>query len=126
MSQDPMAAAPALLHLSAMHAETLRGTLEPWGQRAGADAGDPQTAGRLLVETPQLTVGVWECTPGGWNTVNRPASEAMLFLNGRARLTTQGCEPVIFEAGDTFFLPKGWNGRWEVLETVRKFFVEVP
>jgi uncharacterized cupin superfamily protein len=126
MTQDSKAAVPALLHLSAMHAEAVRGPLEPWGQRAGADEGDPQTSGRLLLETAQLTVGVWECTPGGWNTVNRPASEAMLLLSGRARLTTVGAEPVILKAGDCFVLPKGWNGRWEVLETVRKFFVEVP
>jgi len=125
MTTDTLSAVAPLLHLSALHADAVRGPLEAWGQREGADAGDPQTSGVLLVSTDTLVAGVWECTPGGWNTVNRPASEAMLFLSGRARLTTQGCEPVIFQAGDTFFLPKGWNGRWEVLETVRKFFVEV-
>jgi uncharacterized cupin superfamily protein len=115
----------ALLPLSALFAAEVNGTLESWGQRAGADQGDPQTAGKILYEANGITAGVWECTPGGWNTVDRHATEAMLFLSGRARLTTVGSEPVIFQAGDTFVLPKGWNGRWEVLETVRKFFVEV-
>jgi len=125
MTTDTLPTVAPLLHFSALHGDAVRGPLEAWGQREGADAGDPQTSGLLLVSTDALVAGVWECTPGGWNTVNRSASEAMLFLSGRARLTTQGCEPVIFQAGDTFFLPKGWNGRWEVLETVRKFFVEV-
>jgi hypothetical protein len=124
MTQDNAATA-SLIQLFGLHADAVRGPLESWGQREGADAGDPQTSGIILYSTDVMTVGVWECTPGGWNTVNRPASEAMIFLSGRARLTTQGGEPVIFQAGDTFVLPKGWNGRWEVLETVRKFFVEV-
>jgi uncharacterized protein len=121
----PETSSTALLPLSALFAADVNGALEPWGQRAGADQGDPQTAGKILYEAGGITAGVWECTPGGWTTVDRPATEAMLFLSGRARLTTLGSEPVIFQAGDTFVLPKGWNGRWEVLETVRKFFVEV-
>jgi hypothetical protein len=114
-----------MIPLSALYADAVRGPLESWGQREGADAGDPQTSGVILYSTEAMVVGVWECTPGGWNTIDRPASEAMMFLSGRARLTTAGQAPVIFQAGDSFVLPKGWNGRWEVIETVRKFFVEV-
>ena len=105
----PETSSTALLPLSALFAADVNGALEPWGQRAGADQGDPQTAGKILYEAGGITAGVWECTPGGWTTVDRPATEAMLFLSGRARLTTLGSEPVIFQAGDTFVLPKGWN-----------------
>ncbi len=115
----------ALIPLSALYADALQGALEPWSVREGADQGNPQTAGRILYTGHGMQTGVWECTPGGWDTVDRPATEAMIFLSGRARLTTAGSEPMIFQAGDAFVLPKGWNGRWEVLETVRKFFVEV-
>jgi uncharacterized cupin superfamily protein len=118
-------AAAALQPLSHLLAASVQGELEPWGLRAGADSGNPQTAGRILHEGDGLVAGVWECAPGGWPTVDRPATEAMLFLSGRARITPVGGEPMEFGAGDSFVLPKGWNGRWDVLETVRKFFVEV-
>jgi uncharacterized cupin superfamily protein len=49
----------------------------------------------------------------------------MLCMSGRARITTAGCPAVVFQAGDALVLPQGWAGRWEVLETLRKFFVEV-
>jgi uncharacterized protein len=125
MSSTPSDPAQTLNRLSSLFAHEVRGELEPWGQRAGANEGDPQTAGRILFEGHGMVAGVWQCTPGGWDTVDRPASEAMIFLEGRARITPLGGEPVVFQAGDTFVLPKGWNGRWQVLETVRKFFVEV-
>jgi len=125
MSSTPSAAADVLPGLASLFARDVRGELEPWGQRAGANEGDPQTAGRILFEGQGMVTGVWQCTPGGWDTVDRPATEAMIFLEGRARITPLGGEPVVFQAGDTFVLPKGWNGRWQVLETVRKFFVEV-
>ena len=125
MTTDTPPPTGTLIHLASMLSPQVRGELEPWGLRDGANQGDPQTSGRILFSGNGMLAGVWECTPGGWDTVDRPATEAMLFLAGRARITTAGCDPVVFQAGDTFVLPKGWNGRWEVLETVRKFFVEV-
>ena len=125
MTHDAASPAPALIPLYALFSDSIRGELEPWGPREGANEGNPQTAGKLLVSGHGMSAGVWECTPGGWDTVDRHATEAMIFLSGRARITTVGAEPVVFQAGDSFVLPKGWHGRWEVLETVRKFFVEV-
>lgn len=125
MSTDTLAPTETLTQLSSLLSDQVRGALEPWGQRDGADSGDPQTAGKILFSGHGMLAGVWECTPGGWETVDRPATEAMIFLEGRARITPRDGEPVVFKAGDTFVLPKGWNGRWDVLETVRKFFVEV-
>ncbi len=125
MTTDAASSTGALIQLSSMLSDAVRGELEPWGPRDGANAGNPQTSGQILFSGNGMLAGVWECTPGGWDTVDRPATEAMLFLTGSARITTQGAASVIFKAGDTFVLPKGWNGRWEVLETVRKFFVEV-
>ena len=119
------AEATALIPLYTLCAAAIEGELEPWGLREGANQGKPETAGKLVVSGHGMSAGVWECTPGGWDTVDRHATEAMLFLSGRARITTKGAEPVIVQAGDSLVLPKGWHGRWEVLETVRKFFVEV-
>ena len=70
-----------------------------------------------------MSVGVWECTPGGWAIVNRQNTETMMLLDGLVRITPADGEPVELEEGDVFVLPKGWSGRWDVLETVRKFYV---
>jgi uncharacterized cupin superfamily protein len=109
---------------SASEAE-IAGPLPSTGPREGADAGDPQTSTLVLREatagTP--TVGVWECTPGGWAIENRPDTEVVLVLSGRATLTSSGGEATEIGPGDVAVLPRGWSGRWDVRETLRKVYV---
>jgi len=40
----------------------------------------------------------------------------------RSQLTTL-LPPTVFKKGDVFVMPKGWSGRWDVIQTVRKFYV---
>jgi uncharacterized protein len=103
--------------------DVLDGALEPSGPRTGADDGDPQTSGVSFFEGHGVSVGVWECTPGGWAITDRGDTETMLLLGGLVRITPLDGEPVELEEGDVFVLPKGWSGRWDVLETVRKLYV---
>lgn len=105
------------------YGDVLDGELEPLGPRAGFDSGDPQASGIEFFSGHGVDVGVWECTPGGWAIVNRPNTETMMLLGGRVRITPADGEGVELEEGDVFVLPKGWSGRWDVLETVRKFYV---
>jgi uncharacterized cupin superfamily protein len=92
------------------------------GPRTGADTGDPQISQVEAFTGDGIRFGIWESTPGGWEIVDRPGTESMLLLTGRIRLTPQDSEPVELVAGDTFVLRKGWTGRWETLETVRKVY----
>lgn len=109
--------------LVANAADELAAALEDWGPRVGADRGEPQTAGRVFYEGNGVQVGLWECTPGGWTIENRPDHETVQILSGRARLTNADGSSVELTAGDVLTLPKGWSGRWDILETVRKLFV---
>ena len=109
--------------LVAQEAAELAAELEDWGPRVGADRGEPQTAGRVFYEGNGVQVGLWECTPGGWTIENRPDHETVQILSGRARLTNADGSSVELTAGDVLTLPKGWSGRWDILETVRKLFV---
>jgi uncharacterized protein len=106
-------------------AALLRRELPATGPRAGADVGDPQTSALSLFQGPGLDIGLWECTPGGWAIVDRPDTETVVILSGRARLTDAGGAGVELGPGDALVLPKGWSGRWDVLETVRKYYVIV-
>jgi len=105
------------------YGDVLDGELEPLGPRVGSDDGDPQTAGITFFSGHGVDVGVWECTPGGWAIVDRTNTETMMLLGGRVRITPADGESVELEEGDVFVLPKGWSGRWDVLETVRKLYV---
>lgn len=104
-------------------AEHLVAELEPKGLRPGYDTGSPEVSSSQFYSANGNRVGVWECTPGGWEIENRPDTETMLLLAGRVRMTTAGQDPVELVAGDVFILPKGWSGRWDVLETTRKLFI---
>ena len=101
------------------------GALEDWGPRVGADVGAPVMSGRIFYEADGIQIGVWECTPGGWAIENRPDTETVRILAGHARLTDAGGRSVDLTAGDALVLPKGWSGRWDVIETVRKHYIVV-
>jgi uncharacterized cupin superfamily protein len=103
----------------------LRTAMTDSGIRAGADSGDPKTAFAALFEADGIDAGVWRCEPGGWPIVDRPDTEVMLVLSGRARITANNGTSREVTGGDVFVLPKGWTGRWDVLETLEKLYVIV-
>jgi uncharacterized cupin superfamily protein len=107
--------------------DTLFGELEPTGPRAGADRGQPETWTRVIFQSPdgRMQVGVWQCTPGGWAIVDRPDTETVHILEGRARITDADGGVHDLSEGDAIVLPKGWSGRWDIVETVRKLYVTV-
>ncbi len=115
----------ALRTMVVAYADVLDGELEPLGPRAGADSGDPQTGGITFFSGHGVEVGVWECTPGGWAIVDRTTTETMLLLGGTVTITPADGEPVELGEGDVFVLPKGWSGRWDITDTVRKLYVLV-
>lgn len=100
----------------------LSADLEDWGPRVGADSGSPHMSGRLFYEGGGVQIGIWECTPGGWSIENRPDHETVQILSGQARLTNADQTSVELTAGDVLTLPKGWSGRWDIVETVRKLY----
>ena len=102
-------------------AARITGELEPNGHRAGYDSGDPKTA--ILKFDTGFKTGVWECQPGGWNITPREDTEVCYIVSGRVTVT-DGATGNVYEvsAGDVVVQPKGWSGRWEVTETIRKVY----
>ena len=101
-------------------AAKILGELEPNGHRAGFDSGDPKTA--ILKFDTEVKTGVWECQPGGWQST-REDTEVCYILSGRATIT-DGENGTVYDvaAGDVLVQPKGWSGRWDVTETIRKVY----
>uniref|UniRef100_A0A7S4VJK0 (S)-ureidoglycine aminohydrolase cupin domain-containing protein n=1 Tax=Alexandrium monilatum TaxID=311494 RepID=A0A7S4VJK0_9DINO len=91
-----------------------------------SDWGEPEDFTRPMVKLGSTAVGAWACTPGGFEgTSNRPTTEWFHVLEGSGFLTNLDGTARRFGPGSTVILPKGWSGRWDVLETVRKVWVVV-
>jgi uncharacterized cupin superfamily protein len=97
----------------------------PRGQRAGADSGDPQVASAVVHNADGVHVGVWECAPGGWPIENRQDCETATIISGKGRITDSDGAVRELQAGAVVTLPKGWSGRWDITETLRKVYVIV-
>jgi hypothetical protein len=86
--------------------------------------GDPHTVNlnAYTSEDGSKIMGTWICTPGKWR-VEYVKWEYCHFQEGYCIITPDGMEPIHLKAGDIFVVEPGMKGTWEVVETVRKYFV---
>ena len=70
--------------------------------------------------------GIWTSTVGTWEETDYPVDEVMVITRGHLRITDTGGTVNELTEGDMFALPKGWAGRWEVIEDMAKIYVIVP
>lgn len=86
--------------------------------------GDPHTVNlnAYTSEDGSKIMGTWICTPGKWR-VDYVKWEYCHFQEGYCVITPDGMEPIHLRAGDIFVVEPGMKGTWEVVETVRKYFV---
>jgi uncharacterized cupin superfamily protein len=97
-------------------------------QRSAPDAerklsGDPQLTvwNHYTEETAQFFAGVWAATPGRW-LVRYSEHEFCHLLAGRVVITSDTGERLEFAAGDSFVVPAGFSGTWEVVAECRKLY----
>ena len=100
--------------------------VEPERSRPAAD--------RLVSGGPELTVwnyftdrsqqffaGIWSATRGSWR-IQYTECEFCHLLEGRVVLSDQAGRRWEFGPGDSFVVPAGFAGTWEVLEDCRKVY----
>ncbi len=94
------------------------------GPRANPMSGNPTERALRAWTSPSggVRAGIWECSPGSFPG-DHPETEWCYILSGRVTLTAEGCEPVDAGPGSMIVFPSGWQGTWQVHETVRKVFV---
>ena len=87
-------------------------------------AGQPrQGAANLYSDASErFHSGVWEAEPGSWR-VRYDEEEFCHMLAGRIRIREQDGQESMVSAGDSFVIPAGFEGVWEVLERARKIYV---
>jgi hypothetical protein len=96
--------------------------LEDWGALEEATGPEMQTSGYTLWEDGEASSGVWVCSPGPsfWKL---ETNEFVHIIGGSMTVTSQEGESVTLKAGDTMVFPRGWEGTWEIHETLRKLYV---
>lgn len=99
--------------------------MTPQGVRKEVAYSTPTTTSREVYSVGTTSVGCWTCTAGGFPVKSRPTTEILYVLEGLFFLTNADGSAHRCEAGDTVVLPKGWSGHWDIIETVKKVWIDV-
>jgi uncharacterized cupin superfamily protein len=100
--------------------ETLELTVR--GPHTGARAGTPVESVHVLHSDAGGRSGVWECTPGSFDSARNGDTELMHFLSGAGTITTADGTVHEICPGVVLVAPDGWRGTWDIRETVRKVY----
>jgi uncharacterized cupin superfamily protein len=73
----------------------------------------------------KFLVALWESGPGVLQTDSYPNDEYVLVLEGELAITNKSGKKDEFKAGDSFVIPKGWAGTWDMKTKFKKQFVAV-
>jgi uncharacterized cupin superfamily protein len=97
-------------------------TLEaPWPKRTLVSGVETHRYSPLFAG--QLVVSIYDADDGLLKLKDYPFDELVHVLHGRAILTAEGAASQTFEAGDTFVVPKGFSGTWEMQDNFRELIV---
>jgi uncharacterized protein len=104
-----------------------------FAQPISPDRSEP-AADRLLAGKPQQSIsnhftdpsrqffaGRWTSTRGAWR-VKYTETEFCHLTAGRVRITSSAGQVESFGPGDSFVVPAGFEGTWEVLEDCAKLY----
>jgi uncharacterized cupin superfamily protein len=86
-------------------------------------AGNPRQQVWNVLSSPdgRFHAGEWASGTGAWR-VNYTEYELCHILEGAVRLTDEAGAARLYRAGDTFVIPSGFRGTWEVIEPCRKLY----
>jgi len=72
--------------------------------------------------TRKFFCGIWHSEPGKWN-IHYTEEEYCQILEGTSILTGKDGVATTVSAGDSFVIPRGFHGTWEVVLATRKIYV---
>ncbi len=88
--------------------------------------GDPHHETKIFFESPDgaaLLAGTWTSTPGKWRAFT-DRDEFCYIVSGHVQLIDEATgKAQTFKGGDSFLIPNGFAGFWNVIETTTKHFV---
>ena len=72
-----------------------------------------------------VKVGVWEAGVGKSVIRDFPFTEYVLMVSGSVIVTDKDGTSRVFSTGDTFVIPKGWSGEWDIQSRMKKQIVRI-
>lgn len=96
--------------------------LDRLGPHKGTQSGTPVESFRVLHRDAGGRSGVWECTPGRFDSARSGDTELMHFIAGVGTITTADGTVHEIRPGVVLIAPDGWRGTWDIRETVRKVY----
>lgn len=86
--------------------------------------GDPHHVTKMRHTSPDgsCLAGTWTSTPGKWHAFT-DRDEFCFIVSGHVQLIADDGHVQDFRTGDSFLIPNGFRGYWNVLETTTKHFV---
>ena len=117
MSQNP----PLVVRIDATSGTEEALTLDPTRLAPGSPM--PDQYARNLFSDPggRFHTGIWRSSVGVWR-VSYTENELCVLTSGRVRLSDDYGHDWTFNVGDAFLVPSGFEGWWETLEPVQKFY----
>ena len=89
-------------------------------------SGNPQRMARnhYTNDGGEFCCGIWECETGCWNIRFAVGKEEFFcVISGKVRLHRKDGITVDIGPGEAAVIPAGFEGRFEVLQPVRKYYV---
>lgn len=85
--------------------------------------GNPSHATTNTYSSPDMAFhcGVWEGEVGAWR-VRYTEHELCHMLQGQVRIVGDDGSETVVSAGDSFVIPAGFSGIWDVIEPARKLY----
>jgi uncharacterized cupin superfamily protein len=114
------AATPAIVDFSADRPETSRS--KPASDQLLSGSPEHVAHNYFSDRTGRLHSGIWESSEGRWR-VRYSENEFCHITRGRVRVEDATGRRWEFRQGDSFVIPAGFAGIWEVLEPVSKLYV---
>lgn len=103
-------------------AEALTMALPPSAAPSRIISGNPTCGEQIIVDRDGLEIGVWEVTPGVFDSVKDGIGEVVQFMSGAGRIQhSDGTVSPIAPGVIVEFKP-GWSGTWYVAKTTRKLY----
>ncbi len=112
---------PAVVKIDAASGTEERLELDPARLAAGSPLPEQFVRNAYTDASGRFFAGTWRSSVGAWR-VTYTENEMCVLTAGRIRITDDQGRQVTFGPGDSFVMPAGFSGLWEVLEPAQKFY----
>lgn len=86
--------------------------------------GNPKRTTLSLYEHPNMGCGIWECEVGAWNIIFADNKQEFFnVIEGVVRIHATSGKFIEVRAGDCGIIPPAFQGTFEVVEAVKKYYV---